>query len=64
MAERELIERFDEVVQTILTRPERAQVPAEPELAALWRLAADLVDLPNEGFRARLAADLEGGQKT
>lgn len=34
-------------------------MPAEPGLAALWRLAVDLVDLPNEGFRARLAADLE-----
>lgn len=58
MAERKLTDRFDEVVETILARPESAQVPGETELVALWRLAVDLVDLPNEGFRARLAADL------
>jgi PhnB protein len=59
MAERELIDRFDEVVEEVLARPESAQVPGETELAALWGLAVDLVDLPNEAFRARLAADLE-----
>jgi uncharacterized glyoxalase superfamily protein PhnB len=58
MAEQELIDRFDEVVEEVRAHPERARVPAETELAALWRLAVDLVDLPNEGFRARLAADL------
>ncbi len=58
MAERDLIDRLDDVVQTILARPESAAVPKEPELAALWRLAVDLVDLPREGFRARLSADL------
>ena len=59
MAERDLIDRLDEVVETILTRPASAEVPAEPELAALWRIAVDLVDLPTEGFRETLAADLE-----
>lgn len=59
MAEREPFDRFDEVVEEVLARPERAQVPAETELAALWRLAVDLIDAPSEGFRARLAADLE-----
>jgi uncharacterized glyoxalase superfamily protein PhnB len=58
MAERDLIDRLDEVVETILGRPESADVPAEPELAALWRLAVDLMDVPSEGFRTRLAADL------
>ena len=60
MAERDLSDRLDDVVQTVLARPQAATSPKEPELAALWRLAVDLVDLPSEGFRARLAADLEG----
>jgi len=60
MAERDLSDRLDDVVQTILARPQAATAPKEPELAALWRLAVDLVDLPSEGFRGRLAADLGG----
>jgi uncharacterized glyoxalase superfamily protein PhnB len=58
MAERDLVDRLDEVVETILVRPESAQRPNEPELAALWRVAVDLIGLPDPGFRARLAADL------
>jgi PhnB protein len=59
MPEQDGADRFDEIVEAILTRPEDAKVPAEPEGAALWRLAADLTLLPNEGFRARLRAALE-----
>jgi PhnB protein len=59
MAEQERADRFDEVVEAILARPERADIPADPELAALWRLAVDLLDLPSEAFRSRLMADLE-----
>jgi uncharacterized glyoxalase superfamily protein PhnB len=33
-------------------------MPAAPELAALWRVAVDLMDQPSQPFRARLAADL------
>jgi PhnB protein len=58
MAERELTDRLDELVDAILVRPETAHVPAAPELAALWRIAVDLVDRPHEGFRSRLAAEL------
>ena len=57
MAERDAAERFDEVVEAIFAEGE-ARVPAPPELAALWRVAVDLLDLPTEGFRARLGADL------
>jgi uncharacterized glyoxalase superfamily protein PhnB len=58
MAEREPIERLDELVEWMLARPASAQVPAEPELAALWAVAVELLALPREGFRARLAVDL------
>jgi PhnB protein len=64
MAERELTDRLDEIVDILLTRPEAAQVPAAPELAALWRIAVDLVDRPHEGFRSRLAADLDRRAQT
>ena len=60
MAEQDRADRFDEVVETVIARPEAAAKPAEPELAELWRLAVDLVDLPNEGFRKRLMAALGG----
>jgi PhnB protein len=46
-------------VETILARQDPAVVPAEPELAALWRIAADLPDLPSPQFRARLNSELE-----
>jgi PhnB protein len=59
MAEHKGAQRLDDVVQAMLARPAEAAVPADPELAALWRIAVDLVDLPGAGFRARLAADLE-----
>src|SRR5687767_12040779 len=59
MAERDQVDRLDAIVETILARPQSSQVPAEPELAALRRVAVDLVDLPDPGFRSRLAADLE-----
>jgi PhnB protein len=58
MAEREMDERFAEVVEALLTRKERATAPGDPELAALERIAADLTDLPRAGFRSRLAADI------
>lgn len=58
MPERALIDRLDQAVETMLRRPESASVPADAELATLWRVAADLVELPRPEFRARLAADL------
>jgi uncharacterized glyoxalase superfamily protein PhnB len=59
MTEQERAERFDEILEAILVRPDQAAVPADPGMAALWRLATDLVDLPSAGFRSRLRADLE-----
>jgi uncharacterized glyoxalase superfamily protein PhnB len=59
MAERSLIERLDDVVEDVLARTEAAPVPSDPELAALRRLAVELVGLPSEAFRARLGSDLK-----
>ncbi len=58
MAEQDRADRFDEVVEALFAGRAEAGVPADPELAALWRIAADLVDLPSESFRVRLMGDL------
>jgi PhnB protein len=64
MAERSLVERLDEVVDTIVARPEAARVPADRTLAALWRVAVDLRDRPSESFRVRLKIELERRAET
>jgi uncharacterized glyoxalase superfamily protein PhnB len=58
MVERNMIDRLDDEVDAILRHPMSARVPSEPELAALWRVAVDLLDLPDAAFRARLRQDL------
>jgi uncharacterized glyoxalase superfamily protein PhnB len=58
MAERKATEQLDEFVEAILTDPD-SRVPADdPRLAALLRVAADLLGLPGEDFRARLREEL------
>jgi PhnB protein len=52
-----LIDRLDDLVQSILSRPDVEA--SEPELAPLLAVARDLRDLPRENFKARLKADLE-----
>jgi PhnB protein len=59
MPEQDLIDRLDESVEAMLRRPDAARVPEGRELQALWRIAADLVDLPRASFRARLKSDIE-----
>lgn len=58
MAERDLKDRLDLLVEALLARPEAARVEGDPELAALAPVARALVDLPDADFRARLGADL------
>lgn len=58
MAERDLRERLDAAVEAMLYRPGTARVPEDADLAALWRVAADLAMAPREEFRERLGADL------
>jgi uncharacterized glyoxalase superfamily protein PhnB len=60
MIERSKVDRLDEVVDTVLTSAGSAAVPADPELASLWRLVVELIELPSEDFRTRLGADLAG----
>jgi PhnB protein len=59
MPEPSLVDRLDAAVEAMLRRPEAAQVPADRELASLWRVAVDLVDLPRPEFKERLKTDLE-----
>jgi PhnB protein len=59
MPERALNERLDDALETLLRQPERARAPEDAELAGLWRVAVDLLDLPRPSFRARLAAELQ-----
>jgi uncharacterized glyoxalase superfamily protein PhnB len=58
MPERSLIDRLDDAVDAILARRGSARGPDDPALAELWLLAVDLLELPAEGFRARLAGRL------
>ena len=59
MPEHDLIERLDDAVEAMLRRPDAARVPDDRELASLWRVAADLVELPRPSFRTRLKSDIE-----
>jgi len=59
MAKRSPAEQLDQALQAMLARADSAPPPADPELTALLRVAADLRDLPHEDFKARLKADLE-----
>jgi len=60
MAKPSLIEQLDSAVEALLARPGREAPPAPyEELAALVRIAADLRELPREGFKARLKSDLQ-----
>jgi len=56
MAERDLIERLDEMIDAIVAGK---RTPAlEPELAMLAVIATDLHDLPDPQFKARLKSEL------
>lgn len=59
MAKRSAAEQLDQALQAMLARANSAPPPADPELAALLRVAAELRELPREEFKARLKADLE-----
>jgi PhnB protein len=59
MAERDVSERLDELVEAILSRREGPPPATDPELALLAAIAVDLRDLPREDFRKRLGSDLK-----
>jgi PhnB protein len=56
MSERARIDRLAEALEAALAEP--SALPADPALAELIRLAAELRDLPDPAFRARLGDDL------
>jgi uncharacterized glyoxalase superfamily protein PhnB len=58
MAERDLIERLDDAIEAIFAGRRKGLVLAEPELATLLVVAADLRDMPDPDFRSRLKAEL------
>jgi uncharacterized glyoxalase superfamily protein PhnB len=58
MAERNLIERLDEAIDAILAGRPGGLALADPELATMLVAAADLRDLPDPHFKARLKAEL------
>lgn len=58
MAERNLIERLDDAVGAILAGRREGLALADPGLATLLVIAADLRDLPDPAFKARLKKEL------
>jgi PhnB protein len=58
MAERNQIERLDDAVEAILAGQREGLPLADPDLATLLLIAADLRDLPAPGFKAGLKAEL------
>ena len=54
------IEQLDRAIETILARTDAEPRGADPSLAPLLRIAAELRDLPREHFKARLKTELEG----
>jgi PhnB protein len=59
VAEDPLVDRLDRVVDAILARRDATAALADPELARLAVLAAELKHCPSLDFRARLRANLE-----
>ena len=60
MGKRSLIEQLDQAIEAMLVRPEAEQAPIDSSLQPLLRVAAQLRELPREGFKARLKNELEG----
>ena len=54
---RALREQINDVVEALMA--DTPPPPIDPKLAPLLQIAADLRDLPNEDFKARLKADLQ-----
>ncbi|HYM61278.1 MAG TPA: VOC family protein [Thermoanaerobaculia bacterium] len=58
MAERKLLERLDDAIGAILAGRREGLALADPALATLLVIAADLRDLPDPAFKARLRKQL------
>lgn len=58
MAERISHQELDRALEGLMADPDAPLPTVGPQLAALLKLAADLRDLPSQGFKARLRAEL------
>jgi PhnB protein len=54
MAKRTRFDQLDDAVQAMLSRPDAAPPAVDADLAPLLQIAAQLRDLPREGFKAKL----------
>jgi quercetin dioxygenase-like cupin family protein len=61
MAKRSESEQLDEALEAHMANPDAPTPRLDPRLAALLRIAANLRDLPNADFRARLKDELLSG---
>ncbi len=59
MAERDLTDRLDEIVDAIVARGDATAALRDPELAPLARIAAHLRHYPDPEFKVRLRDDLQ-----
>jgi PhnB protein len=62
MIKRTPIEELDLVIEAMLAGPRDAAVEVGARQAMLMRVAAELRDLPDENFKARLKTELQGGK--
>ncbi len=58
------IEQLNRAVDALLARTDGKPAKVDAALEPLVRVAADLRDLPREGFRKRLKSELMGGRRT
>jgi PhnB protein len=59
MTEVALTEQLDQAIEAMLRNPDATLPAADPQMAELLSIAADLRDLPRKGFKTRLKTELE-----
>jgi uncharacterized glyoxalase superfamily protein PhnB len=59
MAKNSLAEQLDRAIEAMIAQPGGSFPSVDSKVEPLLRLAADLRELPGEGFKARLSSDLE-----
>ena len=64
MAENTLIEQLNDAIDAIISGRDEKLAAADPTLAQLVSVAADLWGLPREGFKSRLKAELVSSAAT
>ncbi|MGH7789122.1 MAG: hypothetical protein ACRERC_19785, partial [Candidatus Binatia bacterium] len=64
MTERDPIDALDDALEAMMVDRDAPAPPVSPQVAGLLRLAGDLGDLPDPGFKSRLAAALRAAAET